>query len=104
MLALLAGIALLVVGVWLEIELSHREPRPYQRGRGAPFAYGIALISVAFTPSVRVRRSRSDEIMARARRQHGLDRRFPWPTIVFVALTLSALAVGTWMLWPVFAR
>lgn len=103
LISLVVGIAFLVLGIWLQIELSTREYRTYSRGRGAPFAYALAFVSLAFARFPKAPPSRSDRIMARARRQHGLDRRSPWPTVVFVAIALSSLALGTWLLLPVLA-
>lgn len=93
------GIALVIVGVWVEIAIIEGRAAAATRGRFSPFVLGFGAIAVAvgIPAAFRTRRSRSEQILAEARRQHyGV----PWaPRVVLLVALIVVLCGDAALAW-----
>jgi hypothetical protein len=98
-----AAVLSLLGAIWFEVAIATGtipDPGP-RRGRHALFFLTVAFGICALTPfGLRRRRSRSEQIMDRARRQHGLVSRSVVPTIVSGVVALGTIVWGLWIVLP----
>lgn len=98
-----ATVLCLLGAIWLEVAIATGtipDPGPKRGRHGLFFLAGVFGICAVTPFGVRRRRSRSEEIMDRARRQHGLVSRSLLPAIVSGVVVLVTIAWGLWIVLP----
>ena len=96
------GIALIIVGVWVELEIIGGRSAAPTRGRFSLFilGFGAFAVAAALPAAFRTRRNRSEQILAEARRQHfGVPRAPRVVLLVSLAVVLCGDAALAWALF-----